>query len=93
MSFTLHHKAIIGKREKSNFRDDVVDKQKQCSGMGRAVGGRERRSTAAVQTLRVISEPPGNRASAWTAVTLAPLCCLAWSWSVKDITPQISQAK
>jgi len=51
------------KRKKSNIWDYVVDKQKKCSGTGRAVGGRERRSTAAVQTLCVFSEPPGNRAS------------------------------
>jgi len=44
--------------------------------LGHAVGGRERRSTAAVQTLaRLPGDSPITR-SVWTAVALAPLWCL-----------------
>jgi hypothetical protein len=71
-------------------RDHVVDKQKKRSGTGRAVGGRERRSTAAVSRNAGLARLPGSSLisrSVWTAVALAPLCCLTGSGFDKDIIP------
>jgi hypothetical protein len=71
-------------------RDHVVDKQKKRSGTGRAVGGRERRSTAAVSRNAGLARLPDGSLitrSVWTAVALAPLCCLTVAWFVKGMIP------
>jgi hypothetical protein len=75
-------------RERWNY---VVDKQKKCSATGRAVGGRERRSTAAVSRNAGLARLPGGfliTRSVWIAVALAPLCCLTGLWFVKGIIPR-----
>jgi hypothetical protein len=69
------------------FWDYVIDKQKKRSGKGRPAGGRKRRSTAAVQTLARLPGGSLFTRSVWTAVALAPLCCLTGSWFDKDIIP------
>jgi hypothetical protein len=67
--------------------DHVVDKQKKRSGTGRAVGRRERRLTAAVQTLARLPGGSLITRSVWTAVALAPLYCLTGAWFVKGMIP------